>query len=619
MIIIRRQTRVGLVAALALVGTAPIARAQGFGLRAPDRNEIPPLHPGAPRRGARTGILRLVRHDMQLAIRHPVAETVVTQEFDNPHDANLEAFFSYPVPHGATVTGLALWVGGLRREARMLERQRAREIYHGIVSEKRDPALLQQSDGGFRIRIFPVLARSRQRVELRFVEPVERDADGSYRVTLRRPPGSTVDVLRLGVDLQTGFAPAWAGLEGYPGHELRRVAQGYQLALPRRGQPFTRSIELRYRPAGPVVRAQVAATVAGDRRLFVAELPAASRSAWAAGRLALLVDVSASMAPHLAGARRLARELAEHLGPRDRLSLVPFGLLPRRTIPPAAVDRSLCRRITAALEQVEVEGGTAFSPAFDEAMGSGATHLVLVTDGGSRYHQAELEHLLRLVFEQEDVTVSVVALGEVVNERSLADLAQATGGVFQRQVEQPAELAARLAGHRPRRGVRVTGKKGEAHLLGVGGGGALVAGMVPAAHAGPVQLAVGGQRITVATAGAVPCRGASALFGAAAIERRMREIKAFGETEPLRSEVVRLSKSHRVLSEYTALLATETDADYDRPTSGAKWRRPPPPAIADDLPRLSSTPEPHEWALIGLALVGLLWARRRGWLGAGAG
>jgi len=145
----------------------------------------------------------LVRHDVQVRIRQPLAEVTVTQVFDNPQPFQLEAYYYYPVPDGATVSNLALWVNGERREARVMERQRAREIYQGIVNEKRDPALVERlSDELFRIRIFPVPARGRQRVELRFVQPVEQLAPTHYRLLLKRPPGPTSHALRLAAALE---------------------------------------------------------------------------------------------------------------------------------------------------------------------------------------------------------------------------------------------------------------------------------------------------------------------------------------------------------------------------------------------------------------------------------
>ncbi|MBW2732179.1 MAG: hypothetical protein JRH20_07275 [Deltaproteobacteria bacterium] len=107
-------------------------------------------------RGTQT-ILRLVRHDVSVHVEHPVAVVRVIQEFENPLSRPVEADYTYQLPPGATVDDLGLWVNGVRRPARVLERQRAKEIYEGIVRQKRDPALVERTASGlYRIRIFPV-------------------------------------------------------------------------------------------------------------------------------------------------------------------------------------------------------------------------------------------------------------------------------------------------------------------------------------------------------------------------------------------------------------------------------------------------------------------------------
>jgi Mg-chelatase subunit ChlD len=562
--------------------------------------------------------LKLVRHDVWLDIQHPVATTVVTQEFANPHNVSLEAFFSYPVPPDATVTGLALWVNGERREARLLERQRAREIYQGIVNQKRDPALLEKTSEGFRIRIFPVLPRAKQRVELRFVQPVTVDSDGSYRLTLRRPPGSTIHGLRLSARLRAGFPLRRAWLEGCGDAELAWREGAHALA-PTAVARFDREIHLRYEPAEPLDRPRAASAEADGEQLFVAEL-SRRPSRVAPRQVALLVDTSTSMARHLPVARRLARALLDHLGAADRLALVPFGLLPAGPVAPAPVTAELRSRARATLAALAPHGGTAFAPAFRRALAAGVDHLVCITDGGTVYHRAELEQLLGLLLPRQDVAVSVVALPGAVNEEALTDLTAASGGLF-RTVDPASEanleaLAAQLARH-ARPGVRVAGR-GQAFLLRVDADRVLVTGAVPAAAtAVELELVPGRERVALElTEPSAEPAALHGVLGAAAIAKRMREIKLLGEDEPRRGAVVALSLRHHVVSEYTALLATETDADYARPTSGQKWQRQPAPNIGDNLPpaQLNPTPEPHEWALIGLGLALLLWARRRGWI-----
>jgi hypothetical protein len=581
---------------LAVLLVAPPARAQRFGLIARDG-----------------GSLRLVRHDLELSISHPLVESVVTQEFENRSAQSLEAFFHYPVPPGATVTGLALWVGDTRREARMLERQRAREIYDGIVREKRDPALLERVDGGFRIRIFPVLPRSRTRVELRFVEPVVASGADHYQVSVRRPPGEVIHVLRVALRLDAPFPIAEASLEGVAG---RLEREGHRLLLRPRAsqQSFTRDLELRYRRAGP--RAPVALVTRHDGQAhLLAEIPLEA-SAAGPRRWALLLDGSRSMTPALAGVQAIAAGLAAELPDRDLLAVASFDLLPREALAPRPLDRAGRAEAARRIAALRAEGGSAFLPSFERALASGVDAIVCITDGGSRYHQEELEALLRRVVDRPGVRVFVLLTAAGANEELLSDLAHASGGALERFDARtaPAALARRIAA----RAVVEPGLEDAAPLRVIQRDAArlLVAGILPAASlAGPLTLGLRGGarevRLVPREAGAAG-RALRGLVAASAIANLMRRVKTLGESAELRAQVIALSVAHNVVSEYTALLATETDADYRRPTSGQSWQRMT-PRIGDDLPSPSfqSTPEPHEWAMIALGAAILFALRRR--------
>ena len=568
--------------------------------------------------------LPLTRHDIQVTVNHPVVETVVTQEFENSASFDREATFYYPVPEGATVAGMALWVKGERREARMLERQKAREIYDGIVAKNRDPALLERINGTtFKIRIFPVLARSRTRVELRFVQPVAMGADGRYLVSLRKPPGSTIHVLRLGLSIKAPFPLSRVKLTGYA-DALSPGAGGLFMARPASVSSFTRDIRLSYRCGGVSAGPAAAVTESDGQRLVVAEIPPEEKETQGRRKVAILVDRSRSMASVLPHARDLAGHILDGLAAHDLAAVVPFGLLP--------VGGVKLRRINSAhahghkgLKGLKARGGTAFVPAFEAALAAGARHIICVTDGGTRYHQAELEALLRKLVDRPGVVVSVITPENPNNADALRDLAQATGGILQALTVEKAQdaLARALLGVPGRPSVRLKGTVGEAYILSRDAGRLLLALRVPLGVDRPrVILAGAGERELEIDLTASPASdsGAAVLYAAAAIDDLMRRIKVVGEEPALRQAVVNLSRAHKVLSEYTALLATETDAQYDNPTSGRKWQRQT-PGFGDDLPSTSfhSTPEPHEVLLMGLALMALWAARRKGWIGAPPG
>ncbi len=492
----------------------------------------------------------------------------------------------------------------------MLERQKAREIYNGIVAEKRDPALLERLNGNvFRIRIFPVLARSRQRVELRFAQPVEMPAPGRYRYTLRHNARRHVRSLRLAMTLRAPFSLKAVRLEGHP-RRLRRQGGAHALPAGAEKHDFKQDITLRYSAVAPGPAA--AGQTHDGQRLLVAELPL-DTSARIPRKVAVLLDTSRSMARHRAVALALTRRLLGRLRATDRAAVVPFQLLPLYPAGLRSPDPGSTTRTLERLAGLPWTRGTAFAPAVRQALAAGARHLVLVTDGGTGGHQAELEHLLRVLHDRPGVTVSVVAMAGAENQAELAELAAASGGIFHRldSTKKLGALTARLARLRGAAAVTLKGE-GELRVLRREPGRLLVVGRVPAG-ARWLRLQVAGAPAAVQVE--VPSREARAvrgLWAAASIQAVMRRVKLFGEEEKLRRKVVSLSRTHNVLSEYTALLATETDADYGRKTSGRKWQRKV-KKMGDDLPAPSfdSTPEPHEWALMGVALMILLVLGRR--------
>ncbi len=597
-----------LLAIWALIAPAP-AEAQRLGLWPSDAGTSLPIK----------------RYDVQVTINHPVVETVVTQEFENSSRFDLETTFYYPVPAGATVAGMALWVKGERREARMLERQKAREIYNGIVAKKRDPALLERIDGNtFKIRIFPVLARSRTRVELRFVQPVSGGIQGKYHVTLRKPPGATIHVLRLGVSLRAPIDLGRIEMAGYP-ESFTSSGEQMVMVRPASVRSFKRDITLTY-DANDGRRGPAAALLDhGGERLVVAHVPPGQRQT-SARKVVLLVDSSRSMSPHLSLAHRLVEHYLDSMADGDQAAVVPFQLLPADRIRLASLNSHTRASLTRKVEDLKGEGGTAFVPAFKAAMEAGADHIICITDGGTRYHQAELEALLRILVDRPGVTVSVITPEKANNADATRDLVKGTGGVHQPLTSEssPVTVAKSLAAVPRRISVKLAQEVGEVHLISRDAGGTLLALRLPAGAAKPMlRLSHEQERTVQLDLGSAPSgvKGAGVLFASAAIQDLMRRIKVVGEEPKLREAVVKLSQEHKVLSEYTALLATETDAQYDNPTSGRKWQRQT-TGFEDDLPSnsssYSSTPEPHEYLLMGLGLLALMVARKRGWIGESA-
>jgi Ca-activated chloride channel family protein len=108
-------------------------------------------------------------HHVSVTIQDQVAVTHVDQVFYNPNDWEIEGTYVFPLPVGAAVSNLTLWIDGEPVDGQVLEASQARQVYEDIVRSMRDPALLEYVDrGAVQARIFPIPPRGERRVELEY-------------------------------------------------------------------------------------------------------------------------------------------------------------------------------------------------------------------------------------------------------------------------------------------------------------------------------------------------------------------------------------------------------------------------------------------------------------------
>jgi hypothetical protein len=179
--------------------------------------------------------LDLVSLQVTTTVEGPRARTVVDHVFFNPHQQQLEGTFEYPLPTGASPSYYAMFPGKSRdavpalfarrgqapplakealasmtpavmaravssddwgnlMESRVVNQQRALEVYEEVTRRRIDPALLEYAGGNtFSGRVFPIPAKGYTRVILAYEEllPVIGDKC-AYRFALPDCPLSEV-------------------------------------------------------------------------------------------------------------------------------------------------------------------------------------------------------------------------------------------------------------------------------------------------------------------------------------------------------------------------------------------------------------------------------------------
>lgn len=154
--------------------------------------------------------LRIKTLSADVTIRDQMAVTHVDQEFFNDNLARLEGFYVFQLPDGANVNEMALWISGVRVPYIIKRREEAVIIYRDIVRRIADPAILEQlGKNTFKLRIFPIDARSSRRIEIQYLQPLPYTAGTIqyvFPLDMSDYTSSPIERVAISIDLQSQLA-----------------------------------------------------------------------------------------------------------------------------------------------------------------------------------------------------------------------------------------------------------------------------------------------------------------------------------------------------------------------------------------------------------------------------
>ncbi len=120
--------------------------------------------------------LRIDHHRVNVEIDRQIARTQVSMEWVNEGNGLAEGTFLFPLPIGAAVENLVMFINNQPIEARILDAGEAREIYDAIVRQYRDPALLEfVGMGAVQANVFPIPPGESRRIEITYSQILEVD------------------------------------------------------------------------------------------------------------------------------------------------------------------------------------------------------------------------------------------------------------------------------------------------------------------------------------------------------------------------------------------------------------------------------------------------------------
>ncbi len=503
--------------------------------------------------------LRLVTLDARAVVDGPLAFTELRLRFENPQDRVIEGRFAITLPPGAAISRLAMRIDGGWQEAEVVERQLARRAYEDFLHRRQDPALLEKEAGNqFSARIFPIPARGTKDLVLSYSQELAAN-DAVYSLPLRGLPA----IDRLHIEALVGKA---AG--GRVDHQRMTFDQ----------QAYTpdHDFEVGVDSGLAGLRSEELALVRVAPELDATIAPMSS--------LAILFDTSASRAPgfatEVARLGELIDQLGQQYGPELVLTVATFDQLVTPIFSGRLGDFGRAQ-LDAVLARQPL-GGSDLHRALTWLHEAGvARRALIVTDGIATVGAVEGDQLRAAVARLKGTVdrLDVALVGGIRDQSLAAELCRgnlSADGVVLDGAAPVAELARRI-GQTTRSGIRVAVPGAEwvwpEQLDGVQPGdqylvyAAIAGGRAPARL--PVRLSGAiDQELSVALTPVTR----PLLVRAAATARIARLTHQRDGLDPadeqmrqsLEDQIVDLSVKHRVLSDFTALLVLETEADYDR-------------------------------------------------------
>lgn len=576
---------------------------------APPMHAAPHAHWVVPQVGRAIGRAPIVVTDVtaRVVVAGSVATTVLEVGVRNTAGRAEQAVLMVPVPGEATVTGFTFQGPASESTARFLPRDEARTLYDSIVARERDPALLEWAGWNMlRSSVFPVPAHGTQRVQIVWESLLTGSGDRLDftlpRSELQTGVQWTIDVRALGQDFAAGYSPTHPiaterTTEGLRIRSQPRGAGVFRLSLVRSAVP-TASVLTYPDPAG-----------GGGFFLLLVAAPAHEPSEPLRREVTVVLDRSGSMAgATFERSKAAVRQILDSLGPRDRANIVDFANGVSQFAPsPTAITPESLQAMHSYVAALVPNGGTNLHDALLAALRQappGADTLpavIFVTDGIPTVGRTREEDIGTLAERGNAGKRRIFTVG-IGNDLAvplldrIADVSRASGtyvGASDSDLSvRIAEVAERLRGPAlsdaelaafDTSGVPSPGRVEEIlplRLPDLFRGGTMVVlgryrGETPftlavsgTSPAGPTRIAATVQpSMASASNGFVPRLWASRRIAVLVDEIRQQGRSQGSGNDPrwreLASEIVRLSTTYGILTEYTAMLALEGSSFND--------------------------------------------------------
>jgi Ca-activated chloride channel homolog len=613
--------------------------------------------------------LPLKSTDVDVHVAGVIADVKVTQHYKNEGGRALEARYVFPGSNRAAVYSMTMRIGQRLIEAQIREKNQARAEYETAKREGKTASLLEEHRPNvFQMNVANILPGDDITVEMRYTELLV-PSEGQYRfvfptVVGPRYNGSpasgsgvaerwpSAPFLHQNEPARSSFSLKAAITSAVPVQEIKcgshKIDTHYEnsnrvvvnVANTGRNEN-NRDFVLDYSLSGDKIESGVMLYKGKDENFFLAMLepPAAvTPEDIPAREYVFIVDVSGSMYGFpLETAKKLLGNLVGTLRPKDSFNVLLFAggntVLSPASLP---ATRENIQRALQLIREQRGGGATELLPALKRALAlprdeNRSRTIVVVTDG---YVTIEKEAFELIRTHLGDANLFAFGVGTGVNRFLIEGMARAGSGESfvvnnERSAEQEAERFRRYIESPVLTRVKVSLDGFDAYDI--------EPESVPDVFASRPVIVFGkwrGEKSGVITVRGMTGAGPySKVLDLSQVEpsadnaalrylwarSRIATLSDYSKVEPgegLVAEVTQLGLKYNLLTQYTSFIAVDKVIRNTNPDGTATVDQPSPlPEGVSDLAvggEIPSTPEPQTWALLIVAMMVLLWLKRRG-------
>jgi Ca-activated chloride channel family protein len=343
-----------------------------------------------------SAVSQLVDVSASVSIRDQLATTALRIKLRNPNPNRVGAELLLPVPNGAVIRGFSYGGSNHGPTARVIRREEARELYRRIVSQQRDPALLEFVGYNLvRSTVFPIEPNSLQTISLTYEHLVDLSGERADYVLPRSESIEYAVPWNISVDISS-TAPISAVYS--PSHKIVLACPTSRTAhieLDATAKTDPGSFRLSYLRTQDSISASLFAypdsSIGGGYFLLLAGLPpdeGKASSPSLAREVTLVIDHSGSMrGEKLAQVREAALQVLHGLKDGEYFNVILYNeAVEAFATRPERKSQSTLRSVSAFLENMTALGGTNIHDALLDSLRQPVTEntlpiVLFMTDG----------------------------------------------------------------------------------------------------------------------------------------------------------------------------------------------------------------------------------------------